>query len=144
MCYNTSEKVDTMTCTVTVGIPQDIYDRLKESAQVTKKPVEELIGQSVKAGMPPSLKNLPPEYREECLATERLSDKQLMQVAESTLPIGQERRYSSLLRKNQTGRLSDHEREQLRQLGAEARRLTLRKAYAYALLRWRGHRIPTP
>jgi hypothetical protein len=77
-----------MTRTVTVGIPQDIFDRLKESAQVTKKPVEELIVQSVKAGMPPSLKNLPPEYREECLATERLSDKQLMQVAESTLPIG--------------------------------------------------------
>jgi hypothetical protein len=125
-------------------LPEEIYDRLRQSAQATNKPVEELVLQSVKAGMPPSVNDLPAEYTQECLALERLSDNRLWQVARSTLPMAHQRRYSDLLRKSQAGTLSEREREQLRRLGDEARRLTLRKAYAYALLRWRGHPIPTP
>jgi len=132
-----------MAHTVTLRLPENIYGRLKQTAQVTKKPMEEVIVQSVKAGMPPSVDDLPPEYREEFLAMERLSDEQLWQVAESMIPAGHQRRYASRLRKNQAGTLTEREREQLTQLGTEARKLTLRKAHAYALLRWRGHRIPT-
>ena len=131
-----------MTYTETVRLPEDIYHRLEQSAQVANKPVEEVILQSVKAGMPPSVNHLPSQYREECLALQRLSDKRLRQVAESTLPEGRQRRYAHLLRKNQAGDLTRQEREQLNRLGIEARRLTLRKAYAYALLKWRGERIP--
>jgi hypothetical protein len=47
-----------MTRTVTVGLPEEIYDRLRQSAQATNKPVEELVVQSVKAGMPGPLPNL--------------------------------------------------------------------------------------
>jgi len=133
-----------MTRTVTVGLPEKIYDRLKRSAEVTNRPVEELVVQSVKAGMPPSVSDLPAEYSEECLALERLSNSRLQQVARGKLPEGPQRRYNHLLRKNQAGKLSERERKQLSDLGDQARRLTLRKAYAYALLRWRGHPIPTP
>lgn len=129
--------------TVTVRLPEDIYSRLAQSAQVTNKPMEELVVQSVKAGLPPSVNDLPSDIRQECLALERLSDKQLWRVAESTLSAGRQRRYTHLLRKNQAGTSDERERQQLTQLGEEARRLTLRKAYAYALLKWRGHRIPT-
>jgi hypothetical protein len=129
--------------TVTVRLPEDIYSRLQQSAQVTNTPVEELVVQSVKAGLPPSVQDLPPDVRQECLAMERLSDRQLRRIAESTLSAGRQRRYTHLLRKNQAGTLDERERHQLAQLGEEARRLTLRKAYAYALLKWRGHRIPT-
>ncbi len=94
--------------------------------------------------MPPSVNDLPAEYTQECLALERLSDSRLWQVTKGTLSTTHQRRYSNLLRKNQAGTLSEREREQLRRLGDEARRLTLRRAYAYALLRWRGHPIPTP
>jgi hypothetical protein len=132
-----------MTHTFTVGLPEELYDRLEQSARVTNLPVEELILQSVKAGMPPSVSHLPTEYREECLALERLNNKQLRRVAESMTPVARQRRYSSLLGKNQAGKLSHREREQLSTLGKQARALTLRKGYAYALLRWRGCRIPT-
>jgi hypothetical protein len=135
--------VKAMTHTVTVGLPEEIYNRLEQSARITNTPVEELIIQSVKAGMPPSVNDLPTQYRQECLALERLGNNELRQVAESTLSAARQRRYSALLRKNQAGVLTERERKQLSTLGAEARALTLRKAYAYALLRWRGCRIPT-
>src|SRR5262249_23609977 len=128
---------------ITVKLPEDIYDRLRQSALITDRPVEELVVQSVKAGMPPSVDQLPAEDRDGCLALERLSDNQLRTVAESKMPAGRQRRYSALLRKNQDGTLTGRERQQLSRLGAEARRMTLHKAYAYALLRWRGRRIPT-
>jgi hypothetical protein len=132
-----------MAHTVTVRLPEDIYTRLKQSARLTNKPMEEVVVQSVKAGMPPSVNDLPAEYREEFLDLEPLSDERLWQVAESTLPAERQRRYTYLLRKNQAGSPTERERQRLSQLGAEARKLTLRKAYAYALLRWRGHRLPT-
>jgi len=132
-----------MARTVTLRLPEDIYNRLKQSARVAERPMEEVVMQSVKAGMPPSVDSLPPEYREEFLAMEHLSDEQLWHVAESAMPAGCQRRYTYLLRKNQAGGLTEREREQLAQLGAEARKLTLRKAHAYALLRWRGQCIPT-
>jgi len=34
--------------------------------------------------------------------------------------------------------------EKLHAPGEEARRLTLKKAYAYMLLKWRGHDVPSP
>jgi hypothetical protein len=132
-----------MSYTVTVQLPEEIYRRLERSTQVANKPVEDLLVQSIKAGMLPSVNHMPSQYREECLALERLSDKRLPQVAESTLPEGRQRRYAHLLRKNQASYLTRQEREQLNRLGIEARRLILRKAYAYALLKWRGKRIPT-
>jgi len=132
-----------MAHTVTLRLPDDIYRRLKQTAQVTNTPMEEVVVQSVKAGMPPSVSDLPSEVREEFLAIERLSDEQLWQMADSTLPAGRQRRYSYLLRKNQAGTVTEREREQLIHLGAEARKLTLQKTYAYALLKWRGHHIPT-
>jgi hypothetical protein len=125
-------------------LPEGIYDRLKQSAEATNRPVEELVVQSVKAGMPPSVRNLSAQYSQECLALERLSNSRLQQVARGTLPAARQRRYNLLLRKNQAGTLSEREREQLSQLGDEARRLTVRKAYAFALLKWRGRPIPTP
>ena len=129
---------------VTVRLPEEIYRRLEQSAQASNTPVEELVVQSVKAGIPPLVNNLPDDYRKEFLELERLSDKELRRLAESTISAARERQYTNLLRKNQQGTLTKREQEHLKRLGAEARRLTLHKAYAYALLQWRGHRIPTP
>jgi hypothetical protein len=38
--------------------------------------------------------------------------------------------------------MAPHERQELRKLGEKADKLMLKKAYAWALLRWRGYRIP--
>ena len=68
---------------VTVRLPEEIYRRLEQSARVSNKPMEELVVQSVKAGIPPLVNNLPDDYRREFLELERLSDKELRRLAES-------------------------------------------------------------
>ena len=129
---------------VTLQLPEAIYERVRRTAEATKCPVEEVLIKTIEAMMPPSVDDLPPSYRDEFLGLDSLSDDELLKVAESVMPPAQQRRYSLLLRKNQKGALSEKERKALAQLGAEARKLTLRKAHAYAILKWRGHRIPTP
>ncbi len=39
--------------------------------------------------------------------------------------------------------MAPEERQELRKLGIAADQVMLKKAYAWALLRWRGYRIPT-
>ncbi len=131
-----------MTQPVTLQLPESIYERVRRTAEATQRPVEEVLIKTIEAVMPPSVDDLPLSYREEFISMESLSDDELLRVAESVMPPAQQRRYSLLLRKNQSGTLTEKEREQLAQLGAEARKSTLRKSHAYAILKWRGHRIP--
>ena len=65
-----------MTHTVTVDLPEDLYQLLEQSAQATNKPMAEVVVQSVKAGMPPSVSDLPPEVRKDCMDMQRLGEKQ--------------------------------------------------------------------
>jgi hypothetical protein len=60
------------------------------------------------------------------------------------LPPAHQRLYSRLLQKNSQGAITVPEKKKLHALGEEARRLTLKKAHAYMLLKWRGHYIPSP
>jgi hypothetical protein len=52
--------------------------------------------------------------------------------------------YSRLLSKNSQGTITAHEQETLHTLGEQARLLTLKAAHAFMLLKWRGHRVPSP
>jgi hypothetical protein len=52
--------------------------------------------------------------------------------------------YDDLLDKNSQGVLTDDEAALLHELGEEARQITLKRAHAYMLLKWRGHTIPNP
>jgi hypothetical protein len=47
-----------------------------------------------------------------------------------------------LLEKNREAKISAEEAKELRALRLVADRLMLRKAYAWALLRWQGHPVP--
>jgi len=132
-----------MAQSVTLQLPEAIYERVRRAAEATKRPVEEVLVKTIEAVIPPSIDDLPLLYREEFISMESLSDNELLKVAESVMSPTQQRRYSFLLRKNQKGTLTEKEREELAQLGDEARKLTLRKSYAYAILKWRGHRIST-
>lgn len=133
-----------MAHTLTLQVPEEVYSRLELSARATQKPVEDLVVQSLKAGLPPSVADLPPEEQAEYLRMERLADDELFKIAFAKLPSSKQRRLSALLRKNQAGSLGAHEEQELHQLNVEARRITERKAHSYALLRWRGLPIPAP
>jgi hypothetical protein len=49
-----------------------------------------------------------------------------------------------MLTKQSQGIITAQEKNTLQALGDEARLLTLKKAHASLVLRWRGHHIPTP
>jgi len=130
------------TQTVTLQLPEEIYNRVKRNAEAMKQPVEKVLVEAISASIP-SVDGLPLDIKEELEALEGLSDDKLWEVARSMMPTPQQRKYSNLLRKNSAGTLTEGEQKELSNLGTEARRLTLRKAQAYVLLKQRGHQIPT-
>jgi len=71
-----------------------------------------------------------------------ISDDDLWKIARGVFPTGHRRKYDRLLEKNSAGRLTAAEREQLQDLRLASECLMLRKAHAYALLKWRGHILP--
>jgi len=124
--------------TVTLQVPETIYQSASRTARAVKRPLEEILITVLKSSLPP-LEGLPQGIIKELTALESFGDKQLWEVARSTLPDSRQRPLSRLLQKNQAGKLKDHERQKLDELIADAERLMLRKARAYVLLKWRGH-----
>lgn len=131
-----------MTQTLTVTLPTAIYQHLQQMAELTQQPLEQLVRQSIEGNLPPAIGNASPELQPELLAMQRLAVKALRQLAESQVTPEQQARHLALLEKNAANQLSAHERNELAGLRIEADRLMLRKAYALALLRWRGYPLP--
>jgi hypothetical protein len=88
--------------------------------------------------------DLPSPLQEELRTLECLDDDTLWQTARGQLPPAGQRLYSRLLVKQSQRTLTVQEKETLHGLGEQARLLTLKAAHAYMVLKWRGHRIPSP
>lgn len=74
-----------------------------------------------------------------------LSEAELQALAKAELASGRQRRLKTLLRKNELGKLSEREREELDQLLAENERIALLKAKAaFMLMRLRTGRLSRP
>jgi hypothetical protein len=131
-----------ITRTITLQLPDDIYRRLERMAEATHQPLEEVVVQTIQGNLPPSVDDLPADLQGEMAALQNVNDEALWAIAKETLPIDQWRRHQALLRKNGSRGLSDKEREELSQLRHMADRLVLRRSYALALLKWRGHTLP--
>ena len=104
---------------VTLELSKTDYDLLKEIADACKWPLEEVVVQCIKSGMPPSLNKVPAAFHDELLPLNALSDKALMSVADGNWPAPKGK--SALYKK--------------------ADFISLRRTYALSLLRWRGHPI---
>jgi hypothetical protein len=124
---------------VTVELPISLFRFLERLAEQTHQPLEKLVAQSVAGNLPPSVDNAPLEAQADLLALQRLSIEELRQIAHEQAPAEQQKRHLHLLAKDD---LTAEERTELGQLRQQADWLMLRKAYAWAVLRWRGHSIP--
>jgi len=124
--------------TVTLQVPQSIYQSAWRTARAVKRPVEDFFLMVLKSSLP-SLEGLPEETITELTALESCTDKQLWAAARSTLSLAQRRQLSGLLHKNQAGKLTERERHKLDELIAASGLLMLRRARAYVLLKWRGY-----
>ena len=128
---------------VTVELPQAIFQQLARIAQATQQPLETLVAQSIVSNLPPTPDNAPLEIQEELLQMQIWNDEELLAIANSQITSEQQKRHTELLEKNSTvEELNKSERQELSELRIKADRLMLQKAYAWSVLRWRGHKLP--
>lgn len=127
---------------ITIELPESVMRQLLRMAAATQQSIETLVAQSVLSNLPPSAENAPPEIQAELLAMQTLSTDELLAIAQAEAEAAQWYRHSELLEQNQEGQLSLDEGQELTNLRQTADQLMLRKAYAWALLRWRGQKLP--
>lgn len=131
-----------MAQSLTLDLPDDVYQYFHEITNLTRQSMQELVEQSIKGNLPPRIADAPIDMQAELLGMQQMSASELRRVASSQAPIIQQRLHQELLEKNAEGAITSNERSELAQLRRSADQLMLRKAYAWALLRWRGY--PTP
>lgn len=133
-----------MTHRITLELPEDTVRRFQQGATAARKCLEEFLAERLTEAVPPVADDLPSPFQEALKTLERLDDNALWTVARSQLPPAQQRRYRQLLAKHSQATITADEKAFLQTLGEEARLLTLKKAHAYMLLKWRGHHLPSP
>jgi predicted DNA-binding protein len=129
--------------TIAIQLPQPLYQRLRRLAELTRRPLESLVLQALDANVPPLLDDMPEPIRTDLAALEELDDAALRQVAQGVWSPKQHARYTALVAKERTGMITPSEHAALEELYQQANRHMLRKAYANALLKWRGYQLPT-
>ncbi|MCA9958700.1 MAG: hypothetical protein R3E31_14485 [Chloroflexota bacterium] len=106
---------------ISVDLPENLYNNLQEIAGASTWSFNEVLLQTIRNGMPPSLNKVPATFHAELLTLNKLDDKALFNVIEAEP--------------------EDHEQdEDHRRASFDA----LRRMYALSLLKWRGHPIPSP
>ncbi|HEY9848653.1 MAG TPA: hypothetical protein V6D28_04290 [Leptolyngbyaceae cyanobacterium] len=128
---------------VMVELPESIFQELARIAELTNQSLEIVAAQRITTNLPPSIANAPPEMQGELLLMQTLPVEELLKIAHSNLSAPQQERHLELLEKNQAGSITVEESQELSDLRITADQLMLRKAYAWSVLSWRGHRIPT-
>jgi hypothetical protein len=128
--------------TIPIQLPEAIYQRLQQVAHATHHSIEEVVLQTIRGNLPPSLDDLSPELRCVVADLQHMSDEALWAVTKEQLPPQQWRRHQRLLRKGQEGTLAAAEHQELAELRAAVDRFVIRRSYALALLNWHRHTIP--
>ncbi len=131
-----------MTHSITLNLPDGLFDPVQRMAQATNRSVEAVLLDALQMSLP-SLEGLPSELKQELIELETLDNQQLRAVMLETVPLDQQQDLENLLYRNQAGALTDAEREALTTLQKAADKVMFRKARAAVLLKFRGERIPT-
>lgn len=92
--------------------------------------------------IPPSVEAAPVELQAELMAMQTYPIATLREIALSQIPRPKQERQRVLLVRSQAEPLSELENHELEELQRKAERLTVRKAYALAVLQWRGEPLP--
>lgn len=108
--------------TVEVTLPQNTYEELRQVADASSWTMEEVVRRTIHSGMPPVLSKVPAAFHEKLLALNELDDQELWRIVVGDSPMEEE--------------LDNQQRK--------ADFPTLRRSYAFALLKWRGHPVPLP
>lgn len=131
------EKGAGMAARVVVTLPDDVYRRVEQLAQLTNRDVADLLADTITLSLPPldlSSRSVHP--------VTSLSDEDVLALTELQMLPAQDRRLSALLQKQQAQALSDPERAELLALMQVYQEGLLRKAQALREAVRRGLRTP--
>lgn len=128
--------------TLTIPLPEPVFHHLQQIAVAMRRPVEQLAQESIIGNLPPAVPALPADMQGELLTFQVMPLAELRRIAAGQMSATQQARHGRLLEKNTAGTLTAAERNELVELRTVADRLMLRKAYAWAILRWRGQAVP--
>lgn len=109
----------------TLEIPERLLNQLEAIAQASKSDIDDVILQTLRQGMPPSLREIPGKFHKDLLSLNALGDLELWDVIAEP-------------KKRPEGIQEKDEASEVEHFGS------MRRAYAFSLLKWRGHPIPTP
>jgi hypothetical protein len=126
---------------VTLPVPDDIYDCARRIAEGTSQSIEAVLLQQLKDAFAAPLPNLAPEEQRELEALTFLSDDALWTIAREQMPEDRQVRMHTLMNANSQGTLDDAQRSELEALVVQGQRLSVRKARAAALLTERGYPV---
>ncbi len=126
-----------MTEQITLTLPEDISARVRQIAETTSQPVEQIVLDHLKS-LSIQLPPLPPDDQAELDALHHLSDDALWTIAREQVPEDAQARAHTLMDRNSRGIITDAEADELEKLVHRADRVMLRKAEAAAILKERG------
>ena len=124
----------TATRAVKIQLSQRLYQRVEQTAHQTGCGVSELIVSTLETRLPPLPDRLPPELAADLARWSLLDDEALLAIANAFLPVKQQRRYSTLLRQANAGRLTPSEQAEWDALQQEYLRFSQNKAKAQFLI----------
>ena len=130
----TSARKNAATRTVRIQLPRRLYQRVERTAHQTGFGVKELIVSTLETSLPPLPERLPPDLAADLARWSLFDDAALLAIANAFLPAKQQRRYSTLLRKADAGRLNAGEQTEWTALQEEYLRFSQNKAKAQFLL----------
>lgn len=119
---------------MSVQLPTYLSQRVERTARLTKCNVSEVVASALATFLPPLPDELPPAVAEELAGWMLLDDEALRAIAGAFLSQTQQRRFTALLRKHETERLSPRERREWEALQQEYVRVSQNKAKAHYLL----------
>ena len=129
---------------ITIHLPDGLYHRLERLASLTQQPLEGLIVKTLSSSLPPLPDDLAPALRDALMALETLSDDELQQVVNASMPAsGSMSILPRSVKSGANGPSHRDEQTELDTLMQDADMLALKKAYAAVLLKWRGQPLPS-
>lgn len=123
---------------IMLTVPEEIYARLRQVAETTAQPIEQVMLDQLKTAFVQPSPALPPDEQAELDALRYLSDDALWTIAAEQMPESVQARMQVLMDRNNFGEITPEEYKELEELVERGNRLMVRKAEAAVLLKRRG------
>lgn len=127
---------------ITITLPDNLYDKLKRTAELIDEPLETFVAQSLTQSLPPFVEEIPEEYQVDVYRLLQMNSTELQAEVRRVFPQERWAEYESLLERKKDAALSGPEQVRLDALRREANVLMFRKGYATVLIKRRGYQIP--